>query len=276
MDGALFHSENQMPVFINHQSPGNNGEIRVTGASVRGSRHERSGQPCQDAYAVARGTEKTWGVAVADGLGSASHADVGASIAVDAACKAILPAGQINSDAEAEHLIRNAFLQAREAVLAEAVLQDITPAAFGSTLIAALFFENTLIIGHLGDGIVVGIKDGVAEILSPPGVCEYANETASLMQADWEDQLRISCHNQVTQCILTTDGCQAALATRRGGGYHPHEPFILPLLSFIRQKNESNSDTDTDITALLISSKMQELSGDDKTLVVMTGPDLPS
>lgn len=260
-----------MPVPKKNNKMGDRQGIRVTGACVRGRRHENSGQPCQDAYAIASGPDGVWGVAIADGLGSASHSDTGASIAVDIACKAVLQVRPVSPVNEVEELIRQAFTHAREAILAEAASKGIIPAAFASTLMVVLFSNEKISIGHIGDGIAVGIKDGRAEILSPPGWSEYANETACLVQPDWESQLRIAHHTQVEQCIIATDGCQGALATRNGGVYHPHEPFVRPLISFIRKKIECNGNPDPDIAALLTSERMQELSGDDKTLVVLLG-----
>jgi len=241
--------------------------IRIFGDSVRGNRHIQSGQPCQDAYA-ALCSGKIWGVAVADGLGSAEHADEGARIAADNAAQAVVDDPD-SPDPQPEERIKKAFFKAREAVLTESEEQGMAPKEFASTLIVACYSDGKIIIGHIGDGIAVGIREGNAVILSQPGESEYANETASLMQADWERQLRITPTIEIDHAVIVTDGCQGAVAVKRGGGYQPHEPFILPLLSFIEKKVQTGQDPESDITTLLSSRKMQDLSGDDKTLVIL-------
>ncbi len=241
--------------------------INITGASVRGNRHVQSGQPCQDAYAAVC-SANIRGVAVADGLGSAEHADAGARIAVDTASQMVI-ADPESPDIKPEERVRQAFCIAREAVITEAEKQGISPEEFASTLIVACYSDGNITIGHIGDGIVVGIKDGHSTVLSPPGESEYANETASLMQSDWERQLRISPTFEIDHAVIATDGCQGAVAVKRGASFQPHEPFLLPLLSYIEKKYQNNQNPEPDISSLLTSRKMQELSGDDKTLVIL-------
>ncbi|HWQ64105.1 MAG TPA: PP2C family serine/threonine-protein phosphatase [Methanospirillum sp.] len=247
--------------------------IRISGSSVRGNRHIQSDQPCQDAYAAVC-SENIWGIAVADGLGSARHSDAGARIAVDTASKVVI-ADFENPDIAVEERIRQAFLKAREAVIKEANEREINPSEFASTLIVAFYSDERITLGHIGDGIAVGTRKGQALLLSSPGDSEYANETASLTQSDWENQLRITPCFEIDHVIIATDGCQGALAIKRGGSYQPHEPFILPLLSFIEKKISANLNPESDITTLLSSRKMQELSGDDKTLVVIFREQIP-
>ena len=56
--------------------------IRVIGASVCGTSHERIGQVCQDFHAYHLLTDSLLLIAVADGAGSARCAEVGALTAV--------------------------------------------------------------------------------------------------------------------------------------------------------------------------------------------------
>ena len=57
----------------------------VLGASVTGSSHLKASLPCQDAHAYCLVGDSTLIIAVADGLGSAAHAEIAAQIAVSAA-----------------------------------------------------------------------------------------------------------------------------------------------------------------------------------------------
>jgi serine/threonine protein phosphatase PrpC len=58
---------------------------RVAAASVCGTSHAKIGKPCQDTYRWAVLPEGTLVAAVADGAGSAAHAEVGAARAAQTA-----------------------------------------------------------------------------------------------------------------------------------------------------------------------------------------------
>lgn len=169
--------------------------------------------------------------------------------------------------------IRDSVRRARDSIVTRAIINKTEPSSYASTLIIGVYMRGKVTIGHIGDGIVVGVQEGKPIILSPPGPAEYANETACLVQDDWEKDLRIAEFTGIEACIIATDGCQNALATRSSGEYSPHEPFILPLISFIKGKMDLNIDPKPDITALLTSPRMEQLSGDDKTLIVLIGRD---
>jgi hypothetical protein len=62
---------------------------RVVASSVRGTSHEKTGQPCQDAHRWEMSSEKIMLAAVADGAGSAPLGEVGATIAAQTAIDTI-------------------------------------------------------------------------------------------------------------------------------------------------------------------------------------------
>jgi hypothetical protein len=252
----------------------NSGQIIVTGACVRGDRHLKAGQPCQDAFFWCPIYHNGVVIAIADGLSSAPHAEAGARIAVEAACRAVVTAYDDQTvPGDQKDLMKVAFTKARNAVVSEAERAGTSPALYGSTLITALFHSGRLIVGHIGDGIVTGIQDGKSLIVSGPGQSEYANETACLVQSDWEMNYRVTECSRIEAGVLATDGCQDAVATRHRGDVQPYDPFLLPLVSFVRKRTIRGEDPVPDITGLLTSSRMLELSGDDKTLVILLGPD---
>ncbi|PKL60427.1 MAG: hypothetical protein CVV33_02730 [Methanomicrobiales archaeon HGW-Methanomicrobiales-4] len=249
------------------------GQIIVTGACVQGERHAKTGQPCQDAFFWSPIREHGVVVAIADGLSSATHAETGAKIAVEAVCQAVVSAYDTQKvPGEQKELMKKAFTKAHAAVISKAEEAGISPTHYGSTLITAVFCDGNLTVGHIGDGIIAGIQEGKTHIISEPGQSEYANETACLVQSDWEAHLQVRESSLVNAVVLATDGCQGAVATRQNGDLHPYDPFLLPLVSFVRKKTNNGEDPTSDITGLLSSSRMLELSGDDKTLVILLGP----
>ena len=76
----------------------------VLGARAVGPAHERSGTPCQDAFAWAVLSAEAVVVAVADGAGSAAHAEEGARLAVEAAVASARGAWLADRDQAAEAL----------------------------------------------------------------------------------------------------------------------------------------------------------------------------
>jgi serine/threonine protein phosphatase PrpC len=61
-----------------------NRKWRVVGASVVGTAHEKTGQPCQDAHGWRILPDNVLIAAVADGAGSAALGEIGAQVAVRA------------------------------------------------------------------------------------------------------------------------------------------------------------------------------------------------
>jgi hypothetical protein len=96
---------------------------RVVAASVRGTSHEKRGQPCQDVHRWAILPEDTLAVTVADGAGSAALEEIGATIASTAVDTLRLHKTRRPwpiSDAAWQVLLTDALTAAREAIEAEA------------------------------------------------------------------------------------------------------------------------------------------------------------
>jgi hypothetical protein len=244
--------------------------IFISGVCVRGARHIQADEPCQDAWQSEDLTDGSIVVVVADGLSSAPHAQEGAMIVVSEVCRTFMSADPARFSG-LEDLIRFSAEKARQKVLTAATKARVHPSSFASTLIITHYNGKTLTVGHIGDGLVAGTHADLSFIISPPGQSEYANETACLTQADWETQFRVVRCPHADACIITTDGCQGAVSIKKGTEYKPYEPFVNPLITFTRKKRESGEDPSSDIKKLLISPRMQDLSGDDKTLIILLG-----
>lgn len=246
-------------------------DILITGACVRGPRHKKEGTPCQDAWGSFPVNGGGWVITAADGLSSALHADLGAKDAVTISGETLASSLSLYKEiTDKGEQIREAVRTTRNGILSRARENERKPVCYASTLIILCYEHGTVSLGHIGDGMVVGIRKGKSLIISSPEPGEYANETACLVQDDWEKHLRIVEFSNIEACIIATDGCQGALALRSEGVYIPHDPFILPLVSFVRQRMTTGIDPKADIAALLVSQRMEQLSGDDKTLIVLS------
>jgi hypothetical protein len=224
---------------------------RVLGASVAGASHVRRGLPCQDAFRVVENV-----IAVADGLGSAAHSELGAVAATEAAVHGA--AG--HAEYEPARAALEGVVAAREALEKVARAHDYELRDLACTLIVAVYAQRVG-LAHVGDGAVVGACGDDVFMLSPPDKAEYINEVVPITSDGWIDSVQtVVCSDAVDAIGLFTDGCQHA-AIRRG---RAHPGFLGPLFAYAR----SEAPGDEALADLLNGAKMAEHSDDDKTLVL--------
>jgi hypothetical protein len=195
-------------------------------ACVRGSSHQRSGLPNQDAAqcAVAPGTQGTVAVAVvSDGHGSPRHfrSQVGSSLAVSTVAgtlqgflrESVASNGKVPFVPEQIHelerkivsgwlaavhsdMVRNPFTQAELATLEKedglegrAAVESSPELAYGATLLAAGATDKVLLYLQLGDGEILSVSaTGTTTRPLPPDDRLIANETTSLCQPEaWKE-----------------------------------------------------------------------------------------
>lgn len=184
-------------------------------AAVRGRGHERDGRPCQDRV-VSDGSIPT-GIALADGAGSASHAEVGALCAADTALNVLRTSPW---DDEIGVRVVDA-VQAQIRDLADRM--DVKARALSSTLLAVVVRDDQFLAVHVGDG-VVGVResDGL-RVLSPPDNGEFANETYFVTGRSALDRVRVYRGSalDVDGFVLMSDGAAASF-------YDPKQNRLAP------------------------------------------------
>jgi hypothetical protein len=239
---------------------------RLLGACARGTSHESSGLPCQDAYQGAVLPGGLLVIAVADGAGSARRADEGAQCIV-AACVRHLAAqleGGMPQDAAACKGLLDGALEAALCALSRAAaggaLGDLA-----STLLLALATPQWLAVLQVGDGAVVCRgTDGALCMASQGGGDGYVNETAFVTSPG----CAVKAHRTVLPAAgisgiaVMTDGIQM-LAVHHAS-HTAHEPFFRPLFEFAQAPEAS----DAQLAQFLGSPRVCERTDDDKTLVI--------
>jgi hypothetical protein len=250
--------------------------IRALRACVTGGGHVRAEVGCQDAVEYGIRDGHTLISVLADGAGSAAHAEVGAQVAVAAALQILsdlahLEALTTNIDTHLEAvsgLLRQAAAEAREAVRREAEARNTPLRAFASTLIVIINLPCGTAVAHIGDGAVV-VRDAAGQLLtlSAPERGEYANETSFLTNENALDTLRLSLFpGVVTHMAAFTDGIQGmALESRT---WQPHSGFFTPLFHFVDRLAEEDSVGTEQLTAWLQSPKIMERTDDDMSLLL--------
>ena len=153
---------------------------KIAKVALQGSGHRQNNIPCQDKTAGVK-TEDFACAVLADGAGSRLYSDIGAQAAADAAC-VYLAGCQTFDDFDG-----SAFLSEITRTL-NAV--DYPFSELSSTLLLVAVRQNSVLLGHLGDGLIVGIHNGEAEVLSEAENGAQKNVTFFTTDADAEAHFR--------------------------------------------------------------------------------------
>lgn len=250
---------------------------QVAAASVTGARHLRSGHPGQDvaryrAYRTLGTPLDTLVAAVADGAGSAPLGGPGATLAANAAIHTVVERLRANPNHAETHFL--------ECILLESILVAIRRIAgtarkegrhirdFATTLLIAIQVNGTLATAQIGDGaIVAGDGSGSYHLITNPDRGEYANTTNFITGRNALSvcQIIIEPGLRPEQIAMFTDGIQNLVLDNRAG--IPHAPFFNPTFDWLEQQPDE-LQAYTGLRSFLLSSRVQERSDDDITLLL--------
>jgi len=245
-------------------------EWQIVAASVAGTSHEKHEKPCQDAHHFQALLGNSLVIAVADGAGSASLAEVGSTIAVAAAVEAVMLRWSTeppNKEDEWRSLLVDALQTAYKSVEVEASEREVSVRDLASTLIVLVATPRQVAVGQIGDGAVV-IMDEQGEIipLTTPYSGEYLNETSFLISPSAVKMAQLNIwEGSASKLALFSDGLQQ-LALKMPGGI-PHEPFFAPLFHFIGNCDFGEMAQE-ELVNFLCSPRVQDRTDDDLTLVL--------
>ena len=253
---------------------------RVVRASVQGTSHARTGQPCQDSSSV--GENAPAGmlvVAVADGAGSAELSADGSRIAACATTRSAIRLLRLHTHpvyrGVLEEILQESVHSARKELEAEARRQVKSLRDFATTLIVAICAPEITGAAQIGDGAMVtsdkrmpqNDEDGGYALFSAPQRGEYANTTNFITSDNWQDSLDIRTQRiGVSYLAMFTDGIQS-LALSAASGNAPHAPFFDPLFIWA-EKQEDTDAAGNGLTAFLSSSRVTARADDDLTLLL--------
>lgn len=173
--------------------------------SLVGSSHALEDKGCQDAVAV-RDHDGYVILAVADGIGSQEHSEIGASVAADtcvSTCDRLID----SCDAESTllDLLRTSFAEAYDAVLNKADELDLSASQMDCTLCCVIWdsVQRKAYIGQSGDsGAACAHGDGSYELLT-----EKQNDSeGAVFCLCFDDRWVFSEASDVWTVMLCTDG----------------------------------------------------------------------
>jgi serine/threonine protein phosphatase PrpC len=275
---------------------------KVAHACIRGSSHQRSGLPNQDAVqcTVTPGAQGSVAVAVvSDGHGSARHfrSQIGSSLAVSTVAAtlqsflrdSVASNGPVPFVPEQVHelerkivsgwlvavhsdLEQNPFTEAELATVEKeegadgrAAVESLPELAYGATLLAAAATDHLLLYLQLGDGEILSVTaDGTTTRPLPPDDRLIANQTTSLCQPEaWKD----------FRSSWVTDGALPSLVLLSTDGYansfRSDEDFLKigqDYLEIIRQQGIASLAEEL---PAILTEATQQGSGDDITLAIL-------
>ena len=201
--------------------------IGVAGVTKRGVAHRCYGTRCQDAHMIRRVKQvaiwKDGGkrdrllpgkeyvvAAVADGLGSEAHSDIGAHAAVNTAvstmCELIgtwCATGDSALAISMPRFIEQSMIKANNAVVKKAASMELPANEFDATLVIAVYDGDQLFYGSAGDSGVIAKTDAGFELLTRPSRVGSAGTYPLYCREKWEIG---ACCGHVEGFLLATDG----------------------------------------------------------------------
>ncbi len=201
--------------------------IGVAGVTKRGVAHRCYGTRCQDAHMIRRVKQvaiwKDGGkrdrllpgkeyvvAAVADGLGSEAHSDIGANAAVNTAvstmCELIgtwCATGDSALAISMPRLLEQAMIKANNAVVKKAASMELPANEFDATLAIAVYDGDQLFYGSAGDSGVIAKTDAGFELVTHPSREGEASTYPLYCKDRWE--IGVFGHH-VQGFLLATDG----------------------------------------------------------------------
>lgn len=240
----------------------------VLADSVMGTSHRQRNVVCQDAlrWQVFGPTAEHLVVVVADGAGSASHSDRGATVVCDEFVRRIVSRSTDAPFREEEMVAM--FDDIRNTVVAEADQAGIRPREFACTVLVAVVGPWSSVFAQLGDGVIVYGAHRDYRVAFWPEPAEYANATDFLTDEHFRKAIQIVTTDEpVNELAVLTDGLQRLaldFATRS-----PFADFFRPFFERVRTEADLESLAGP-FREFLDSSRVNARTDDDKTLVLAT------
>jgi serine/threonine protein phosphatase PrpC len=245
---------------------------QAVAVSAKGTKHERSKQPCQDYgdYKILSDGQVIIG-AVSDGMGSARHSEVGSKLAVRVVLEELETRDwksrpEHNRDAKAifDHIIK----EIRKAFERHAAVEGYSVQMLACTLLAFVATPEWLIAMQVGDGFIVAQAGNEnLRLLFKPDKGEFANETTSVTSSNVFHETKVSVSsNSYGFICLSTDGIENISLIKRED-WKPFDKFFSPLQRHM-ESDGSLERKKEDLEKFLNSEKLNQKTDDDKTLLL--------
>lgn len=199
---------------------------QVAYSCVAGEYHDEVGLPCQDSIAI-QNDEYGCYVALADGAGSIQNSEMISKLVTQTIVE---KAKDINLFGMSDEEIIDFVLNTSKETLKDTDLKaDCTLIFFAENS------ENSLLI-HVGDGIAIGVKKDVADIISYPENGDYTNQTFFLSGLN-NKHIRIARNvdKDYKLIVLSSDGAEHLI-------YDFHKQEVAPAIAIMQSWFDGTED----------------------------------
>ena len=181
--------------------------MKTYGFSIQGKSHIARNIVCQDSSLAVQLKCGLYMGIVADGVGSARHADIGSKMAVEQLyryCDSNVRRKQ--SETEIEAILKKGYQMAMRQIEKYVAKEHGKPEEYDTTLSAVIYDGNTVVYGHAGDGgIIARYTDGVTKPVTSrqKGVDGISVRPLRAGSSSWEFGI---VKEPVASVLLVTDG----------------------------------------------------------------------
>lgn len=164
---------------------GKDNEIILNGISVIGERNKKCNTPNQDAFGI-KLSDKVALIAVADGLGSCKNSNIGSEYAVECITELM------ENDLEKYKVVSDEMLMILNNKLIDRWRYELSQdnyLTYDTTILYAIYIGDTLIVGGIGDGMILCLYDDKTYDLSWDKN-EFSNRTVSMGARNSKELIR--------------------------------------------------------------------------------------
>lgn len=243
-------------------------ESHLVGCSVRGPAHEEEETPCQDDWAGTQLSDSRFTLAVADGLGSASHSHRGSEIASETAVEYledVIADGELTEETLRD-AIETAFKSARSALQDEADRQGVLIKDLNTTLLVAAGGPSGVAAAAVGDGGVIRVYRDEFYLFVPREDSEYANRTTPVQSDHWDENYRFEYSENVDGVAAFSDGLENVAWD---GKEKPQTALFEQFFNFVWYTTDEQRISE-ELAGFLNHERYRSISGDDKTIAIAT------
>ncbi|WP_193510178.1 PP2C family serine/threonine-protein phosphatase [Cryobacterium sp. BB736] len=237
---------------------------------VRGRGHAAEGTHVQDrtAYKHRSGVQV---LCLADGAGSASHADHGAQTVVDAGCALLVNRFEEFSTGEDAAGARGVIIETLVSALEETARRvGCEVADLASTFLTVAVSVERFVVAHVGDGVIGYIKNDEMKVASAPDNAEFANETTFVTSSGATSSLRLyrGSLEGVSGFILMSDGTSASLFDQRTRSLAPACAKLISVVANARAPQSKNPEYKKRIKRV-INTQVRQATKDDCAIGIL-------
>lgn len=256
---------------------------RTAEAVVIGSDHLRAGMPCQDrgvVRVVAKAATRLVMVAC-DGAGSASHAEVGATVASEVAADFLSGVAAVTRETDAGEVGARLLASVRAAVEARAAEVGVPVKMLATTLLAVVVDDEGALAFQVGDGaiVVTAGQEVQPRLVFWPFKGAHANETWFVTSDDAGARLRAALvEGRVREVAVLTDGLEHLALDFAAKAPFPgfFAPFFAAVGELAPEDEAGRTALEAELRDFLGSPRVLGETGDDKTLLLASRADAES